>query len=100
MSSVDTCYITSHLIQAVGKGNWGTVIISPSQVHPIQLMAKLGDPVLHQGAVCCPLKFSVDRFFVIVPVSINNCLLSSGNIMKIQLHFNDWGNLSSRLGIT
>ena len=100
MSSVDTCYTTSHLIKSIGEGKWGTVIINPSHVHPIQLMTKLGDPIMHQGVVWCLLKFSKDQFSIMAPVSIKNCLLSSGNVMRIQLDFNDWGNLSSWVSIT
>ena len=38
----------------------GTVIINLSHVHPIQLVTKLGDPIMHQRVVWCLLKFSQD----------------------------------------
>ena len=89
MSSINTCYTSFHLIQAIGEGKWDTVIINPSHVYTIQLMIKLEDPIMHQGVVWNLLKFSKDRFFFIVPVSIENCLLSSGNVMRIQFDLND-----------
>ena len=99
MGSFGTCYTTFPLIQAIRERKWGTVIISRYHVHPVQLVTKLGDPIMNQSVVWCRLKFSKNWFFIILPVSIKNRLLSFGNVMRIQLDFNDWRNLSSWVGI-